>query len=553
MMEEIKKLSPKEFEKLFDVLSRTDEEAAFRALKERCLYDLEIFCLAFFPHFCGHAFNQFHRDCFEKWREHTRKDRDASAAPRGSAKSTFVALIKPIHDVCYGLEKYIVVFSNTEGQAAAKLKDIRRELLENKFLNTVYGSFFSSKKVAETNFVATCDESQTMFSAFGSGTEVRGIRFGPHRPSKIIGDDVEHSDEVFNEEIRAKYAEWFREEVSQLGDENSNISVIGTILHKKSLLSGLLRNPAYKSSMYKSVINWSERTDLWEKWKQIYHDLENDRHKQDAELFFADNSEAMLKGTQVLWPEKEDYYALMALREEIGHRAFMKERQNDPLADDQAIFINLHWYVEKAEGLLIERTGVLVPWSELKESCYGVIDPSTGQTKAKAGKLGDFACRLTGYKDYRNRLFVHADSTKRQAPSAYIDGIFEDNDFYQYAKYGVETNLYRNLLLPNIMAEKKRREAARQLLNRKDYGIRIPFYDITNTENKEKRIFTLEPKTTNGYILFNKSMSEEFKSQLESFPLGEHDDGPDALEMLWGLANNRYKATPLDSNPYGGK
>ena len=81
--------------------------------------------------------------------------------------------------------------------------------------------------------------------------------------------------------------------------------------------------------------------------------------------------------------------------------------------------------------------------------------------------------------------------------------------------------------------------------------MKIPFYDIENRDKKEKRIFTLEPKVSNNWILVNKRLSVEFMDQMEQFPNGDHDDGPDALEMLWGLVNNRYKASPLSLDARG--
>lgn len=548
-MDAIKNLSPSQFKTLYESLS-SDQEQAF-VLVERCKTDVELFTMVFFPHYAQHNFNDFHRDCFKDWETITRKTRRAYAAPRGSAKSTLQALIKPIHDVCYGLERYIVVISNTEAQASAKLKDIRRELMENPILRAYFGEFFSSKKVSETMFVASCNGHQCMYQAFSAGTEMRGIRFGASRPSKIICDDVEHSDEVYNEEIRRKYSDWFREVVSQVGDENTNIEFIGTVLHKKSLLIELTENPAYTSKMYKSVISWSQSEKLWGKWRKIYGDLDNPNRLEESQKFFDENQTEMLKGTQVLWPEKENYLDLMKIQFEIGRKAFMKERQNEPVASDQAIFDTMHFFTEVSEGLRITASGVVIPWKELTP--YGVLDPSTGQTKARAGKAGDFSCLLSGYQDYKGRLFVHSDWTRRASPTKFIEALFEHHDIYNYSKFGVETNLYRNLLLPNIDTERKLREQRRKQEGKKPWGINLPLYDIENVDNKEKRIYTLEPKVTNGFILFNETLSNEFKSQIESFPLGEHDDCPDALEMLWSLVNNRFRMSGIALSPQQGR
>ncbi len=181
------------------------------------------------------------------------------------------------------------------------------------------------------------------------------------------------------------------------------------------------------------------------------------------------------------------------------------------------------------------------------------MDPATGETKAKnKGKL-DYTCIASGYKDLKGRLFVHKDFTQKVRPTVYIKEIFEHHDLMDYEKFGVETNLFRTLLLENIRRERKEIEADRKKRGVKDWGIKVPFYEIENRDKKEKRIFTLEPKVNNGWILFNKNLSMDFINMVEEFPGGDHDDGPDALEMLWGMVNNRYKPSPINLDAMGSR
>lgn len=531
------------YEKLSDGLKKDDLRWIHR---QRCATDLELFSLYYFPHYCSYPFNAFHRDYFEDTRLGERAVRRGRGAPRGYAKSTIAALIKPIHDICYGLERFILLISNNQPQASGKLKDIRREILTNDRLARDFGIKFAGPRPAETSFVVECEGHQTMLSAYGAGTEIRGIRFGEHRPSKIICDDVEHSEEVYNEEIRQKYEDWFYEVISKVGNSDTNIEFIGTVLHRESLLIKILKNPRYRSKLYKAVISWSEREDLWQKWREIYTDIENDSREEESNLYYKKHEAEMLKGVEVLWPEKEPYLMLMKELVETGRRAFMKEKQNQPTGVADKVFEEFHWYKETSQGLYVEKSKTVIPWSEIKNSCYATLDPATGQTKAKKGRLGDFSCLVTGYYDKRNRLLVHEAWMKRAAPSVYIKEIFEHHARFHYNKFGVETNLYRNLLLPNIIQERERRE-------KEDKGkkIHLAFYEIEQTDNKEKRIFTLEPKISHGWIIFNRSLPQEFISQIEDFPHADHDDAPDSLEMLWGLVNNRYKAAPMSINVMG--
>lgn len=541
--------SPEDFERLcIELLESNRLEDLATALYYRCATDLELFTVRYFAHYCKHAFNQFHRDYFAAVEFGERQVRRADGAPRGYAKSTLKALVKPIHDLVYGLEKYIVIFSNTESQALGKLKDIRTELLTNPRLVAAYRIRFQRKNVAEGSFVVNAGDFECKFEAYGTGAQIRGIRHGAARPTKFVLDDVEHSEEVENEAIRVKYEAWLEEDVLKAGDETTNVEFVGTVLHRKSLLKKLLSNPMYRSNCYKAVISWAEREDIWEQWRAVLMNLDNDNRLKDADAFYAANEVEMLKGTQVLWPEKEPYVALMKERIESGERSFDKEKQNDPRGSDEKIFRKFHWYhrtnTAQGPGYLIETYDKFVPEEEFKRwRRYAAMDPATGQVKARAGKRGDFTCILTGIHDPKERLWVHDDFTRRVPPTVYINQLIEQHLEWEYEKIAVETNLYRNLLVPNIrMATEERQKTE------KKKRIRLPLYDVETVENKEKRIYTLEPKITNGWILLNRSLSQDFKDQLEDFPQVDHDDCPDTLEMLWSLVNGRYRmsAVPVD-------
>lgn len=507
----------------------------------RCATDVELFAIMFFPHYCKYQFNAFHRATFSDYKYGERAIRRAKVAPRGFAKSTLEALIKPIHDVCYKLEKFIVIISNTEAQTVQKLKDIQTEFITNDFLISIYGRFIQGRKAGSTDFIAVNEDHQCRFLALGSGTEMRGIRFGDVRPTKIILDDVEHSEEVNNEAIREKMSNWFKDVVSKIGDGETNISIVGTILHQKALLVELTKNPIYKSMQFKAIISWAERKDLWKEWENIYTDLDNENRAIDARNFYESNKEEMDKGVEVLWPDKEPYYKLQEEIIESGMRSFMKEKQNDPQSDEEKIFSpdNIWWYRKEDKGLFILKTNTLIPWVNL--TAYGAIDPATGQTKASNNKKLDFTSIVSGYVDLKKRFFVDDVYLKRVSPTQFIQKIFELQEKYEYYKFGVETNLYRNLLMKNILDEKERIEKQEKKI------IKVKFYDIDLNENKEKRIYSLEPKIFHGHILLNEELKDSIAlDQLYDFPKGVHDDFPDSLHLAFGMVIGKYAVGGLN-------
>lgn len=512
-----------------------------RLLIHRCASDVELYALVFFSHYCTRPFNAFHKELLSGIKYGEKNIRRASAAPRGNAKSTLATLIKPLHDVCYGLEKFILILSSTTPLANKKLKDIRNEIRTNRLLNDFYGVRFPTKKVGESEFTVVTDDGECYFAALGKGSEVRGIRINEHRPTKIIADDVEYSEEVYNEQVRKKTENWFFEDVTKAGDTGTNIEFVGTILHRESLLAKLLNNPAYSGRAFRAIISWSEREDLWEKWREIYRNKDNPNREKEALAFYESNKSEMLKGTKVLWPEKETYLDHMKDIEEIGLRAFMKEKQNDPQGSEDRIFEKFWWYKEISEGIQIRQNGAIIRWEELKRNVVAAVDPATGKTKPKSNSMGDFTAIGVGFKDLKGRLFVHHDFTKRVSPTRGIEEIFNLHERFSFDKMAIETNLYRNLLLPNIIQEKKIRE------ERTKKKIEISFYDVEQTENKRERIFRIEPKVNHGWILFNEALSQEFKNQFIDFPYAAHDDAPDMVEMLWNLVNNRYRPSGLSN------
>lgn len=523
------------------------EDQIRQAIDYRCETDLRFFTEIWFPHYAKFPFNDFHHDFFKARAKAERAIRAAWASPRGSAKSTVVTLVKPLHDVCYDLEQFILIISSTDDLAVGKLKDIRDEVLTNDRLASAYGLHFETRKPGAEQFDIYSNRGSCYFVARGAGSQIRGIRKGPKRPTKVILDDLEHSERVYSPVQRDKLEAYFKEDVGKVGDEETNIELVGTVLHRQSLLSQLLQNPAYRSKKYQSIVQWPDRMDLWNEWERLAMNLGDENRLDTADAFYYKNKEAMDEGAKVMWPEKEPLLHLFKEKLEIGRRAFFKEKQNEPLGADDRVFERILWYRETPEGIEIKETGEKIPWTHLKHSAYGALDPSTGQTKPSSRKKPDFACMAIGYSDPKGRLLVHKDWTKRKPPSGQINAIFDQHDLFEFQKFGVETNLFRELLLKNILEERRRREK-----DRKGKLIKVPFYDIVNTENKDKRIHRLEPKVSHGWILFNENLSAEFQNQLQDYPYVEHDDCLDALEMLWMLVNNAYKASPVSLNAMGG-
>ncbi|MCX7012760.1 MAG: hypothetical protein NTW86_09420, partial [Candidatus Sumerlaeota bacterium] len=127
-------------------LNKCSTKERAKILWIHCRRDLEFFAREFFPHLFRLDFSPMHRELFlqrallaDRTLDRRVGRRAALAAPRGSAKSTILSLLFPLHDLAYGLEKYIVLFSATMAQAEQRLRNIRRELEKNQALRAAYG------------------------------------------------------------------------------------------------------------------------------------------------------------------------------------------------------------------------------------------------------------------------------------------------------------------------------------------------------------------------------------------------------------------------------
>ena len=75
-------------------------------------------------------------------------------------------------------------------------------------------------------------------------------------------------------------------------------------------------------------------------------------------------------------------------------------------------------------------------------------------------------------------------------------------------------------------------------------GIWLPLCEVHHASDKLLRIQSLQPDVKNGYLLFRPDQ-RELLEELNQFPLGRHDDGPDALEGAVRLCRQYAAPAPL--------
>ena len=492
--------------------------------------DMEFFGRAYFPHYFSRPSPEFHRELDAIWQQGVLKGRypltpadtkaisrlpgvrRAVAAPRGHAKSTNLTFKGTMHSTLYGYKHYPIIISDSSEQAEGFLDNIRVEFEENTAILEDFGPLAGS--VWRSNVLVT--KTNIKIEAIGSGKKIRGRKHRNWRPDLIILDDVENDENVRTPEQRSKLKNWFDKAVSKSGDDYTDIVYIGTLLHYDSLLAKTLTNPAYRSIKYKAVIQFSQADDLWQQWESIFTDLANDDREADALSFFQAHKAAMLEGTQVLWEEKLSYYDLMVMRVSEGEASFNSEEQNEPINPDDCLFME-EWFEYYNEAEINFRDPVF--------DFFGFIDPSLGKTKRS-----DFSAIVTLAKHRSSGYMYVVDADiERRHPDRIIADVLAKERWLRasfghgYRKLGAETNQFQWFL-----KEELAKASAKA-------GLYLPIEEVQQTSDKVMRIQTLQPDVKNKYIKFNRR-HKRLLEQLTQFPMGAHDDGPDALEGARSIA-----------------
>lgn len=507
--------------------------------------DMEFFGRAYFPHYFSRPSPEFHRELDAIWQQGVLKGRypltaadtktisrlpgvrRAVAAPRGHAKSTNLTFKGTMHSTLYGYKHYPIIISDSSEQAEGFLDNIRVEFEENTAILDDFGPLAGS--VWRSNVLVT--KTNIKIEAIGSGKKIRGRKHRNWRPDLIILDDVENDENVRTPEQRKKLKDWFDKAVSKCGDDYTDIVYIGTLLHYDSLLAKTLANPAYRSIKYKAVIRFSQADDLWQQWETIFTDLSNDDREADALAFFQAHKAAMLEGTQVLWEEKLSYYDLMVMRVSEGEASFNSEEQNEPINPDDCLFME-EWfdYYNEAE----------INFGDPAFDFFGFIDPSLGKTKRS-----DFSAIVTlaKHKGSGYMYVVDADIERRHPDRIIADVLAKERWLrasfgHGYRKLGAETNQFQWFL-----KEELAKASAKA-------GLYLPIEEVQQTSDKVMRVQTLQPDVKNKYIKFNRR-HKRLLEQLTQFPMGAHDDGPDALEGARSIAKKVKRFRILDRAEFG--
>lgn len=533
---------------------------------------IDYFASQFLPHYITASFAPHHLEIFDCIQRGELGIKKNIVAPRGSAKSTCMARIYPLHRICYkhydelmghAPDTFILLLSRTHTIAIQHIKAIKYELEVNEAIRTAFGDLtgatWGEKEIVTANGVNV--------KSLGRGGQVRGSLFRNYRPTLIISDDLDDPETVNNPDVREKDQLWFDTDLSQAGsiEGTTNFINIDTIKHKHSITSVLRDRPEWDTHFFQAIPHpenlWHPTAEeKWKQWEGLYTDLSIEKRERDAQAdAFYQQHKAEMHGAEIkeLWGEMKSY---LDVRKEIcdkGYFPVMRELQNNPVDRSQAFFEMdkaLRFSVQ-SEGFL-RSDNVFVEWHEMSGASV-FLDWAGGKDLAD----NCFACVVgvvwvpmpTGTREERQDSLVGGvngyvlyDWLDKVGPTEQITACL---DMYEKVKSGVRSRNFKILFgiedFVRDTFDAQKQVITRDFINQRDkrnIDGRLGIRWVNRNRNKFDRIDELHPPIINKHLAFNYTLSAEFMNQLSDYPTGDFVDAPDALEGACQLRVTQFES-----------
>jgi len=495
-------------------------QLTFAQVRELCRHDKALFSLLFFPHHVIPSVGvpEFHKEIYAAFDDHSHPF-TLILAPRGFAKTT-LAFIDTMHDIAYHLEEFIILASKTLDMARQYMFKVKYELEGNRLFIATYGDMVPRSKLESTwtkNDIIC--RNGVRVRAIGAGNQIRGINYGPYRPSKIVLDDPEDIRSVDSEEERENIRRWFQHDVTyclsqgvQGGQKRGRILVIGNLIHSDCLVARLQNDSRFHTLYYQAIV------------------------KEEGE-------------ERSLWPE---YFPLEDLLKEKAQAAergethiFMMERMNISMAPEERLARESD--LREWDGSFFYREGrAVIQWGELTIPVEVVtaVDLATREKRTS-----DFTVILTIGVDSRRNVYLleywrfrEANPIKRfvalmlqvgryHPVGLAIESVSAQQDFARMFQYLRES---KEILKAMLEEQEIRQEDIGMVLR-----CHIPVVQELPTRGKSKisRILSNLQPLFRMHMIHHKPSMQDFKLEATNFPETKHDDIVDALEMACSIAH----------------
>jgi len=461
----------------------------------------------------------FHKTISDELMTMSAGDKLAVVAPRGHAKSSFINLIYPLHRILFGEEFFVLMISESEEQSKFNLEALGDEIEMNPKIKYFFGdrkgvTWGKESKEVITGFHSDGTPSGTCkLLVRGVGQKVRGLKYGPYRPTLTIIDDGEGEANSATQAQREKFRRWLNAAVIP-GSDDSKLVFIGTIVDDEAYLNRIAGPKAYdkKTGAYKQKA-WRSLF-----FQSIPQDVENSQ-------FIASGSEYLDSDgvPEVLWPERRPYSWLDAehqrLKDEGDEGFFFQEYQNIPMDDAIRVFKAKDLQYWEGGFRIINKQPVLVGGTESGEKKFIPVNIFMGVDPASSdNEKADYTVIMVIGVDKDYNIYVIEYHRAQMLPMDGADRLVEMANKYKPKSINIEKT--GHAMLSDYIFRVSKETGKFWNINPKD-AIKSKYY----------RIKQMQPMFA-SHAVFLKEEHAELEAELLAFK--EHGTGfkKDTLDAL---------------------
>ena len=447
----------------------------------------------------------FHKEMWELVTSNSKQV--AIAAPRYHAKSTAITHAYTLASVLFRESRYVLIVSDTVTQAVQFLGDIKKELLDNDDLRSLF-AVSSFPKDTEDDLIVEMEDGYTFrIQAKVSEQKLRGLKWANLRPDLVIGDDMENDEIVMNKDRRMKFKRWFYGALIPCVSSSGKIRIVGTILHLDSLLNNLM--PSSLLVSHRGFKNFIQE-DLREyslnilPWKSVKYRAHTDDFKK------------------LLWPEMKSAEEFRLMKDDFVRQGlgdvYSQEVLNVPMDVTDTFFKPTDFVAMKPED------------KKKKLVYYATCDLAVSQSQR-----ADYSAFVVGGMDEDGRLYAVHVIKQRMDALEIVDTILMLQKIYKPVLFGLEQGTIQKAIGPYLNeAMLKRGEFINTVL-------------LKPSGDKLTRARSIQARMRSGACKFDKDAEwyQAFEDELIRFPRDKHDDQVDAWAYL-GLMLDRMWEAPTE-------
>lgn len=418
-------------------------------------------------------------------------------APRGSGKTSLVNFLCAAQAILFQDYRYVVPVSCSSPHAIMQAENLKRELLTNRNVLSMFGSIRMHRdrvmeQFAKTQWLAELDDNfSTLVFPRGSGQQIRGLLYNSARPDLILVDDLEDPKKLLSDEQREQQRKWFMSDLCGAvpDDKPYRIIVLGSLLHQDCLINRLAQDA---------------------NWVHVFLSICDENHKS-------------------YWPEKMSNAKIAARRDELrkmGLGNVFDCEYRGKLVPADATFQHSHFnYYEETDLDLSTNPNV---------ENFVLVDPA--KTSGSNLQASESAVVGVGVNLVSNAFYVRDVVVKRMRPDVLFDEVFKMADRVNARIVGIEVTGLEDFIVHPFQCEVIRR------------GSNIELIELKARGHKLDRIAGLINPSRLGRIHYNKHNCGRLTDQLLSYPYGR-TDAMDAFAYIIPLLEQgrRYFSYESDS------